>query len=195
MARERLEGEGEVGGRLEAFGGTLFEAVVNDLVQPDRHAGVGRRNLGGILLRDGGHRLGRGFSREGPTAREHLVEDRAERKNVRAMVRGLAAHLLGRHVADRSHDRARLGRGDGGRGLRAVARAAGDAGEAEVENLDVTGFRHEDVLGLQVAVDDSLPVRGRQAVGNLDAVLDGLPDGQRSGREPRRAASRPRAAP
>ena len=40
-------------------------------------------------------------------------------------------------------------------------------GEAEVEDLHAAVLRHEDVLGLDVAVNDPLLVRGGEAVGHL----------------------------
>ena len=73
---------------------------------------------------------------EGPAAGEHFVENRAEREDVRPVVRRLTAHLLGRHVAGGPHHRTR-------RGLRVAPVAAGSASgcgqlrEAEVENLDL----------------------------------------------------------
>ncbi len=50
--------------------------------------------------------------------------------------------------------------------------------EAEVEDLDPTVSREEQVLGLEIPVDNPLLVGGGEAIGDLDAVLDGL-----SGRE------------
>ena len=46
--------------------------------------------------------------------------------------------------------------------------------QAEVENLGAAFLRHEDVFGFQVAVNDSLLVRGRKAVGDLDGDVDRL---------------------
>jgi hypothetical protein len=57
-------------------------------------------------------------------------------------------------------------------------------GEAEVEDLHPPVRRDEQVLRLEVAVDDALVVRRRQAARHLGRVLDGLPLGQRPGREP-----------
>ena len=57
--------------------------------------------------------------------------------------------------------------------------------QAEVEDLHDTVPREEDVCGLQVAVDDSLPVRRREALSHLHAELD-----RRAGGEPRAAQAR-----
>ena len=57
---------------------------------------------------------------------------------------------------------------------RGRARPASELGEAEVEDLDAAVARDEEVLGLQVAVDDALLVRGGQAVRDLDRVVDRL---------------------
>ncbi len=47
-------------------------------------------------------------------------------------------------------------------------------GEAEVEDLHPAVVGDEDVLGLQVPVDDPLLVRGGEAVGDLERVVDRL---------------------
>ena len=44
--------------------------------------------------------------------------------------------------------------------------------QAEVEDLHAAVVRDEDVLGLEVAVDDPLLVRGGEAVGDLERVVD-----------------------
>ena len=58
-------------------------------------------------------------------------------------------------------------------------------GEAEVEDLHPAVAGDEDVLGLQVAVDDALVVRGGEAAGDLDGVVDGLARRQRRGADAR----------
>ena len=47
-------------------------------------------------------------------------------------------------------------------------------GEAEVEDLDVAVVGHEDVVGLEVAVDDALAVRGGEAPRDLERPVDRL---------------------
>ena len=51
--------------------------------------------------------------------------------------------------------------------------------------------RQEYVLGLEVAMDDALGVRGGKAVGNRRADIDRLAPGQRAGRDAARAEFRP----
>ena len=138
-----------------------------------------------LLLEDRRHGLGAGLAVEGPGARDHLVEHRAEGEQVRAAVRGLAAHLLGRHVVDGAQHRARR-RQPGARAELhrdvGVGRGIGldRAGQAEVQDLHPAVVGQEDVLGLEVAVDDALVVGGGQAAGDLAAVLGGLARGQRA---------------
>jgi len=48
-------------------------------------------------------------SMERTTPAEHLVQNCAEREDIAAVIDRPAAHLLGRHLPGRSHDRSRLG--------------------------------------------------------------------------------------
>ena len=118
---EAREVEGQVARRLEALLGPLLEAVPDDPRERRRQPRDRRGEIGGLLAQDRRHRLRARLAREGPASRQHLVEHRAEREDVGARVGGLAAHLLGRHVADRSQDRARLRRARGGRRARLAA--------------------------------------------------------------------------
>ncbi len=113
---------------------------------------------------------------EGTLAREHLVEDRAEGKNVAARVGGLSPHLLGRHVAERPEHDPRFGPERRGRKVRRLASLlrARQLRQTEVENLDSAVVRHEDVLGLQVAMHDPLLMRRREAMSDLDREVDRL---------------------
>ena len=183
---EAREVESQVARRLETLLGPLLEAVPDDPRERRRQPLDRRGEIGGLLAQDRRHRLRARLAREGPSARQHLVEHRPEREDVGARVGGLAAHLLGRHVADRSQDRARLRRARGGRraGLAAVAPAAFPFREAEVEDLQPALPGDEDVLRLQVAVDDPLVVRGGQGLGQLHRVLHGLAHGQGARRQP-----------
>ena len=46
---------------------------------------------------------------EGADARKHFVQHRTEGEDVGARIGGLAAYLLGRHIARRTHDHAHRG--------------------------------------------------------------------------------------
>ena len=119
-----------------------------------------------ILRQDRRHRVGGGFSLEGPLAAQHLVEHGAERKDVGAMVDGQAAHLLGRHVAERPEHGAGVGLHVGDAGF--LRRRRRDRlGETEVEDLDVIVAPDHDVLGLQIAMDDAARVGGGDAARDL----------------------------
>src|SRR5262249_6861614 len=52
-------------------------------------------------------------------------------------------------------------------------------GDAEVEELDVSRVRHEDVRGLQVAVHDETAVRGRHGVAAVAQQVDARVYGER----------------
>ena len=56
--------------------------------------------------------------------------------------------------------------------------------DAEVEDLDEAVPRHEQVLGLEVAVDDASLVRGRKAAHDLDGIVNGLASPQRARGQP-----------
>ena len=51
------------------------------------------------------HHLQRGFADEWNVAGHHFVEDQSECVQISALVRGLAFHLLGRHVTGRAEKR------------------------------------------------------------------------------------------
>ena len=133
-----------------------------------RRDGAGQER-GRIVLENRGHPLDRRIAAEGGTAREHLVEDRAEREDVGAVVGGFATHLLRGHVAGRSQHEAGAGRWRGAevRDGRVLVGTLDQLGEPEVEDLGAAVGGHEDVVGLQVAVNDALRVRGRQALRDL----------------------------
>ena len=173
---QRLQVEGEVVGGVEALFGVLLEAVAHDPLEAGGDVLVGDGEIRRVLLEDRRHRVRGRVAVERALAREHLVEDRAEGEDVAAGVGGPAAHLLGRHVAERAQHDARLRAGGGGRkvGRLGALFLVRQLGEAEVEDLDAAVLRDEEVLGLQVPVDDALLVRGRQAVGDLEGVVHGL---------------------
>ena len=88
------------------------------------------------------------------------------------MIGGEAAHLLGRHVADGAeHHRQAAVPGDSVGSVAGIDRRVGavleQLGQAEVQNLDAAVGGDEEVLRLQVAMDDALLVRRRQAVRDL----------------------------
>src|SRR5260221_423346 len=83
--------------------------------------------------------------------------DAAEAEQVAQVIDDLAARLLGRHVRRRAEDDAGAGE------LRVLG---GEAGEAEVEELDpAAGAFEPDVGGLDVAVNQVVGVSGGEGLG------------------------------
>ena len=97
---------------------------------------------------------------KGAPARKHLVENRAKGKDVRTMIDRATLHLFGRHVADRSqyHAWISVDAASWYFSLRLAAVRLCEFRNAEVENLYATIFGDEDVVGLEIAMNDSFLV-------------------------------------
>ena len=114
---------------------------------------------------------------------QHLVEHSAEAEDVGAVIDGLAANLLGRHVADRSQNLAGVGLGCAVRGGRTFVNRARQLGDAKVENFEAPVTGDEEIVRLDVSMNDVSLVSDGQAVGNLARVLDRGPRRQRAALE------------
>jgi hypothetical protein len=123
--------------------------------------------------------LQKGLAGERHRSREHLVQDHAQRVDIHAKVRVLAARLLGRHVLRRPEDHARS-RESPALGLtRSRLFGGAQLGDAEVHDLDdllpVRRALHEHVFRLQIAVHDAArmggPERATDLHGDGDAAL------------------------
>ncbi len=163
---------------MESVSRRFLQAPVNDAFEglPFRYdARVGDPNLiqsRRLGLKDSSDGRGRIGSGERMGAGAKLEEDDAESKQVRTRVNGLAADLLGRHVGRRPE----LGAGVG----QVCERRVVEAGETEIENLDLPIGRSDDILRLEIAMDDAPLVGRRQGLGHLRRRLDDVRDRKRA---------------
>ena len=142
------ESSGERPGTRPAILGPLGEAPHQGLDHAVRHAPSGGHRDGvRNLLHQDIHRLG---GLKWRAAGEQLISDDSERVDIDARVQFGAARLLGRHVGGGSGDETCLGE---------ALRSLGHPGDAEVDQIDPARFVEEDVLRLDVAMNDALPVR------------------------------------
>ena len=176
-ARKRDQRENEIAGRLKARARILFEAVLNDLVQRGRQHRADRDERRGLAVQYGADDVGRARARERALAAEHLVQNRAEREDIAAVIDGTAANLFRRHIADGADDEPRNGV-DLSRREERVRRSSGDRldelREAEVENLHAPIEGDEQILGLEIAVHDAGVVGDGEAVRDLNREVDRL---------------------
>src|SRR5205085_6300317 len=100
--------------------------------------------------------------------RERLVEDEPEAVDVGRPRDRLAAHLLGRHVGGRPEERPRVREAAGGE----------VAHEPEVDEARLARLLDEDVLGLEIAVDDSVRVAVGDRARDLRAEAARLADSE-----------------
>ncbi len=189
----------QVGGELArggvAIGRVAGHGLVDDGAQLQAHRALAalqrRRRPRGDRAEHGAHVA----PSVGRDAREHVVEDGAERVHVRPLVDRRAPGLLRGHVRGRAHHRAGHGQPLGGavrRGARArrrrpfgirgagrrsparVDRRLGGEilGEAPVDDHRLAERADEDVGGLEVAVDDALAVRVGHGLGHRHHVRE-----------------------
>jgi hypothetical protein len=145
--------------------------VTNGAAQRRRQPLIDHGQVRRILLQDCVHRLDGRVAAKRMSPGQHFVEHRAEREDVRAMIRTSTADLLGRHVAHRSKHQA-VGSLCTCQRRRGRIGSRNQTGQAEVENLHVTVCRHEDVLWLEVAMNDAFVVSGGKRARDLDRDVD-----------------------
>ena len=147
---------------LEARVGVLRQRPHHHRVERRRDVRVDRARppggFGDLLERHGDGAV----ALERHAAGERLVEDHADRVDVRARRGRLALRLFRRDVLRRPHH------GTGGGDVRALA----GAGDAEVGDACSALVVDQDVLGLQVAVHDPLAVREAGRVQDLTGEVD-----------------------
>ncbi len=160
-----LHGGEERARALRAVGGVLREGA------REQRGELGR----GIMERQGRrrtgieHRAAPVHHREREPARERLEEHHRGAEHVGACVARRAAELLGRHVRRRPAGE---------------ARAIEQVREPEVHDLHTSLVGEEDVAGLQIAVDDAVGVRVREAARDVACEPHGLERRHRASPEP-----------
>src|SRR4030095_5001049 len=151
-----------------------LQAVPHQAFERRRKILIRRCQIWRPVFQDRVHRLDRRLAFERPLASEHLIKDRAQREEVRAMVCVLSSYLLGRHVTDRPHDYPALSLRPNGRRVSSVTYEQGrmrQLGETKVENLDAPVSSDKEILRLQIAMHNSLFVRGSQSARGLQGIV------------------------
>ena len=167
----------------------LGEACPDDPVERRRRRRQNPRDGLRLVAQDRGDQGRTRGPGKGSRSRRHLVERRPQREDVGAAVRLFSFHLFRRHVGEGSEDRAflceipalpghrwRVGK------FRCMPRRRHRLREAEVEQLDPL-LRQHHVGGLQISMNDPLPMRLVQGIRDLDAVAQRLLERQRASRE------------
>ena len=99
---------------MEAIVRLFLQAAFDNMSQRERYLGIRRAQFRQGVIQHRVHALDGRVAPERARAAEHFVEHAAECKNVGAMIRRFAAHLLGRHVGRRAQHHSRLGGVDDG---------------------------------------------------------------------------------
>ena len=157
--------------------GILRQACLKQPPDAGRHR-FGQRGPIRLVHEDGGDRVRRRIPAERRPACQHLVEHAAERPDVGARIHLEPTCLLRRHVGRGSDDRARP-RLDHGLPRGPPARPLAVGGDAEVEDLHQPVRAYHDVLGFDVAVDDTGAVRGREGARDLHGDVERLGERER----------------
>jgi hypothetical protein len=155
-----------------AVGGLLRQHAQHERVEHRRDLGHQRARRRDVLEQDLREHRERLVAGEGRGAGQAAVQHAAEREDVAALVEcGLAAHLLGSHVARRPDDGAGVGQESG-----LVDRAR----DAEVEHLDPLELaaKHHHVARLDIAMDHAALMSRGERVGDAMADHDRVGDAQ-----------------
>ncbi len=165
-----------VGDIVRAVGsvvGRLCQALPHQAVERGGRKRLERGDGCRFTLQDRAHQADDARALERPLPRDHLVDDGAQRPEVRPRIRRPPLQLLRRHVLKGADDHALPRQARGLRGhrrhhlhRRRLVPVPGQLRQPEVEQLRAA-LRQHDVPGLQVPVDHALPVRGAQGVRDL----------------------------
>ena len=177
----------QVTGTLPALVGILREAAGHDVIEQRRCQGLELGDGSRFVLENRGNQARMGRSAERPRPRDHLVEHRAERKDVGPGIAFAAFNLLRCHVLKRAENRT-LCREIGGRGREGRFGGARDHQRARLRQTEVqqlrAHLREHDVAGLQIAMDDARPVGSVESRRDLDRNGERLADRDRALRQP-----------
>ena len=124
----------------------------------------------GISCDDGGDNVRDRLAGKRLAARQHFIQHTTERENIAALIGGVSPRLLGRHVAGRAENDARIGseRTKCRRiRVRRRRRLFHSLGQAEIENFDLSFRSDLDVGRLQIAMNDAFFVCSFQCISNL----------------------------
>ncbi len=149
----------------------LLHRLQHDGLEIGGHFRVERTRQRRLVLNDGDERVVDGRRLERRPSREHRVERRAHRVDVGARVHAPALRLLGRHETRRADHHA---------GDREIGRLHAPR-EAEVHDIDAAVLDHQ-VLGLEIAVDHALLVRGLDRARRVADEWDASPPRSAKGR-------------
>src|SRR6202041_3801827 len=123
---------------LETQVSVLLQGPADHLLQQRWDVGVDLYGIHWITVEDGFRDEGRAGALKGQPSRRHLIENDAEREQIRAAVQFLGPRLLGGHIENRSNRYSWAGEifiGLTGGSVRAIAfRPRSDFGNSEVEN-------------------------------------------------------------
>ena len=111
--------------------------------------------------------------------REHLIEHRGERKQIRSRVDCVARSAFRRHVT-RSPEHDALAGERQERSLRILDR---DAGDAKVEELCAV-LGEKDVRRLQIAMQHAASMQRAERVKHVERNVDGIPNGKGTASDP-----------
>ena len=90
---------------LPSLIGIFRQADADEPIQRRRYERHERGNLGRLTFENGGDEARLRLALEGSVARKHLVENAAEREDIRSRIRLLPLDLFGCHVLQRPQDR------------------------------------------------------------------------------------------
>src|SRR4029450_1343565 len=119
---------------------------------------------------------------KGSSPGKHLVKNCAKGKNIRTLIYGPTLQLFGGHVPNSSHYHTGICIHASSRNIRLnlISIKLSQLCQTKVENLHATVIRDEDVVGFEIAMDDSLLVCCGETVGYLQCVIDCPPLAQRT---------------
>jgi len=155
------------------MGRVFLHGLQDDPFQLERNSTSKCRRRFRLVVLDRVERRLRAIPGEGAPSRQCLVEDHAERKEIAPRVHGLSPGLLRAHVGDRPRRES----------LRGQPRRALDVGNSEVGQLRGALGIHDDVRGLDVAVDHAPRVRVGECFRDRAPDRDHLGDAERAFRD------------